>query len=163
MRLPITRILKQTILTACRWYLSLLFLIYGVAKIYPGQFPSHTRVIYDSAKNTPFELAWAFFGHSRLYEIFIGAGEVTSALLLLFPRTKTLGAVLYFPIVINVWMVNICFDIGVQDLSTLLVLMCICLLYADRKKLLRIFDNPLDSKTTTDHHGETPAQKGETV
>ncbi|GAB7386260.1 hypothetical protein BSNK01_00950 [Bacillaceae bacterium] len=125
---------KKATVTTCRIYVAVTFLIYGAAKFWPGQFRHGEAVVFDSTKNTPFELAWAFFGHSRLYEIFIGAGEVAGALLLLFPRTRTLGAFVCFPIVLNIMIINYCFDIGVQDLSTLLVAMCAYLLWIDRKK-----------------------------
>src|SRR4051812_163988 len=36
------------------------------------------------------------------YYTFIGAMQVTAAILLLIPRTATLGAVIYFPIILNI-------------------------------------------------------------
>lgn len=128
-------VLKKSILMTFRIYLSIVFLIYGLAKFWPGQFPHGTHVVYDSSVNSPFDLAWAFFGHSRMYELMIGAGEVTAAILLLIPRTRTLGALIYFPIALNVMMVNYFFEIGVQDLSTVMVVMAGCLLLVDFKKL----------------------------
>lgn len=71
--------------------------------------------------------------------MFIGLGEVIAAVLIVIPRTATLGAICYFPIAVNIMIVNYAFDIGVQDLSTVLTVMCLILLWLDRKKLLLIF------------------------
>nr|WP_106782640.1 hypothetical protein [Lysinibacillus timonensis] len=131
------RVLKQSIPTTFRLFLASTFIIYGLAKIVMGQFGAPPPEIADM-RGEGFTLAWTFFGYSRLYEVVIGIGEVVAALLLLIPKTKTLGAVVFFPIAVNVMLVNYCFDIGVQDLSTVLTVMCLCLLWVDRKKLISI-------------------------
>lgn len=41
------------------------------------------------------------------YYEFIGWAQITAALLLLFPRTAPLGAVLYFPIILNIWVITV--------------------------------------------------------
>ncbi|RAL22682.1 hypothetical protein [Thermoflavimicrobium daqui] len=134
----IRRVLTQSIPTTFRLFLGITFLIYGLAKLYPGQFGVPTPEI--ATKNGEgFVMAWSFFGYSRIYEIFIGLGEVISGILIMIPRTATLGVVCFFPIALNVMMVNYCYQIGVQDLSTLMVGMCIILLWLDRKKLFLIF------------------------
>ncbi|THH37904.1 DoxX family protein [Neolewinella litorea] len=40
--------------------------------------------------------------HTGYYYTFIGVAQVTAAVLLLIPRTATLGAVLYLPIIVNI-------------------------------------------------------------
>jgi hypothetical protein len=111
------------------------FFIYGVLKLTVGQFgePSSDMA---ALKGGGFILAWTFFGYSSIYEIFIGRGEVIAAVLILIPRTSTIGAMIYFPIAVNVMLVNYCFDIGVQDLSTILTGMCFVLLWLDRRKFI---------------------------
>ncbi|WP_414852190.1 hypothetical protein [Brevibacillus sp. IT-7CA2] len=79
-------------------------------------------------------LAWHFFGYSRFYEIFIGIAELACALLLLFPRTRTIAAICLFPISLNITIVNFEFDISAQVYSLLLTVMCGLLLWGDRKK-----------------------------
>lgn len=98
-------------------------------------------------------LAWVFFGYSRWYEIFIGLGELSAAALLLFPRLRTVGALVCFPIAVNVMMVNYAFDIGVQDLSTLLCVLCVILLLADRKKFLTLLREPHANPTRKEASG----------
>lgn len=118
--------------------MAITFLIYGLAKLVAGQFGEPTPDI-SAMRGEGFTLAWTFFGYSKLYEIFIGIGEVAAAILLLIPRTYTLGAVVYFPISFNVMMINYCYNIGVQDLSTVLVIMNLVLLWMDRKALFSAF------------------------
>lgn len=134
----IKRVLSQSIPATFRWYMAITFLIYGLAKLVAGQFGEPTPDI-SAMRGEGFTLAWTFFGYSKLYEIFIGIGEVAAAILLLIPRTYTLGAVVYFPISFNVMMINYCYNIGVQDLSTVLVIMNLVLLWMDRKALFSAF------------------------
>jgi uncharacterized membrane protein YphA (DoxX/SURF4 family) len=134
-RLP--RVLKQSIPTTFRLFLALIFLTYGLAKLLMGQFGAPSPEIAE-VRGEGFVMAWTFFGYSRTYEIVIGLGEVMAALLLMIPRTATVGAIIFFPISFNVMLVNYCYDIGVQDLSTVLTLMCLVLLWLDRKKLLTL-------------------------
>jgi len=41
------------------------------------------------------------------YYTFIGIAQVTAAILLLFNRTALLGALLYFPIILNIWILTL--------------------------------------------------------
>lgn len=149
----LARVLKQSIPTTFRLFMAFNFLIYGAAKLVMGQFGAPTPEI-AAMNGEGFTMAWTFFGYSRIYEIFIGWGEVIAAVLIMIPRTATLGAVCYFPIVLNVMMVNYCFDIGVQDLSTILTIMCFVLLWLDRKKLFVLFRNIEKSGVMNDKNKE---------
>ena len=42
-----------------------------------------------------------------IYWQFIGFAQLTAAILLLIPRTATLGAVLYFPIILNIFLITV--------------------------------------------------------
>jgi hypothetical protein len=44
--------------------------------------------------------------HTGYYYTFIGIAQVVAAILLIIPRTVTLGALLYFPIIINIWLLS---------------------------------------------------------
>ena len=130
--------LKMSTITAFRWYLALTFFIYGTAKIYPGQF-STGDFIFDSTKDSAMQLAWHFFGYSHTYNLFIAFGELTAALLLLIPRTATLGNIIYLPITVNITILNYCFGIPALGISSVLTLMSISLLLFEYKKLRMIF------------------------
>ena len=44
--------------------------------------------------------------HTGYYYTFIGIAQVSAAILLLIPKTITLGALLYFPIITNIWLLS---------------------------------------------------------
>lgn len=44
--------------------------------------------------------------HTGYYYTFIGVAQILAAILLLIPRTIALGAVLYFPIIVNIWILS---------------------------------------------------------
>jgi uncharacterized membrane protein YphA (DoxX/SURF4 family) len=78
--------------------------------------------------------------HTGYYYPFIGYAQVVAALLLLVPRTATLGALLYFPIILNICILSLAvgFD-GSLVTSPLMVLANIYLLCWDYDKLKFIF------------------------
>ncbi|GAB3913735.1 hypothetical protein GCM10028803_58280 [Larkinella knui] len=78
--------------------------------------------------------------HTGYYYTFIGVLQVTAALLLLIPRTATLGALLYFPIILNICILSFAvrFD-GSLLTSPLMVLANLYLLCWDYDKLKFIF------------------------
>jgi len=41
-----------------------------------------------------------------VYYTFIGVSQLTAALLLLIPRTTLLGAILYLPMILNIWVLT---------------------------------------------------------
>ncbi|WP_166245460.1 hypothetical protein [Paenibacillus turpanensis] len=137
------RVLRQSIPATFRLYLGVVFLIYGGVKIVFGQFGEPSPGALE-LKGEGFVAVWSFFGYSRPYELFVGWGEVIAALLIMIPRTSTFGALCYLPIAVNVMMVNYFYNIGVQDLSTLLTVMCLVLLWVDRKKLLPLLSRKED-------------------
>jgi uncharacterized membrane protein YphA (DoxX/SURF4 family) len=64
----------------------------------------------------------AFFQAQAFY-FFVGFAQVTAAILLLFPRTALLGAVMYFPIILNIAVITI--SIGFKGTWLVTLLMCI--------------------------------------
>jgi len=78
------------------------------------------------------------------YYTFIGIAQVTAAILLLVPRTATLGALLYFPIILNICILSLAvrFDgsLLTSPLMVLAVLYLICWDY-DRLKLIIPFNH----------------------
>jgi hypothetical protein len=66
---------------AARWYVFVFLNIYGIGKIFGGQFYRHGRLPPDVAQTAlgdagPFELAWTFMGHFFGYILFIGLAEI---------------------------------------------------------------------------------------
>ncbi len=84
----------------CRLSLALGFLMAGIVKIIGERFASGL-----SSKH-PMGAYLEALHHTGYYYTFIGIAQVTAAILLIIPRTVTLGALLYFPIIINIWLLS---------------------------------------------------------
>src|SRR5438874_698566 len=111
-------------LLVCRLVVGGAFITYGLVKILGGQFYYGDFVI-DSKTTDPTTLVWCFFGYSPVYGRFLGFCELAPGLLLLFSRTKTLGAVALLPVTLNITVMDFCFGFpAVKYTSLLLTLLC---------------------------------------
>ena len=80
----------------------------------------------------------AFFQAQAFY-VFVGLAQVTAGLLLLWPRTATLGAVVYFPIILNVAVITVAVGFtGTWVIAGLMTLACLWLLVWDYDRLRAI-------------------------
>ncbi len=133
--------LLQVLLVLLRYYLVVQMAIYGVAKLLYLQFrePPFHRLLQPYGDSSPMGLLWTFMGHSYGYNLFTGGGELLGALLLLFRRTTTLGALVTFGVMANVMVLNFCYDVPVKILSTHLVLFCLALIALDGRRLVNLF------------------------
>jgi uncharacterized membrane protein YphA (DoxX/SURF4 family) len=76
------------------------------------------------------------FYRTGFYYTFVGVMQVTAACLLLIPRTATLGAVIYFPIILNIWILSLAVRFeGSMLTSPLMVLANLYLFCWDYDKL----------------------------
>jgi hypothetical protein len=108
-----------------RYWVGTLLLIYAAPKLMGTQFRILSSV-YDTplAQVSDFWLAWSFFARSYNYQLMLGCAELTIGFLLLFRRTKTLGALCSLPITINIIMVDYFFGVATGALvvaATLLI------------------------------------------
>lgn len=124
-----------------RYTLAFTLFGYGFAKVFPLQFrpPNLQRLIEPYGDFSPMGALWWFMGASVPYIIFAGAAEVTGGLLLLFRRTTTLGSLVAFGVMLNVMMLNYCYDVPVKLYSTNLVLMALYLASGDLRRLFDFF------------------------
>jgi uncharacterized membrane protein YphA (DoxX/SURF4 family) len=77
---------------------------------------------------------------SGFYYNFIGAAQVLAAILLLIPRTATLGALVFFPIVLNIFIVTVSLRFtGTPFITGAMLLANLYLLCWDYDKLKHIF------------------------
>lgn len=123
-----------------RFYVGLMLINYGLIKIVKLQFPSPGiyRLIQDYGDSSPMGLAWTFLGFSEGYNLFMGIAEI-AAVLLLFRRTMTLGAITTLMTTSNVMAINYFYDVPVKIISTALVVMTLFLLLNDAKRLFKFF------------------------
>jgi hypothetical protein len=120
-----------------RYALSFTLFGYGFAKVFPTQFifPPLGRLVEPLGEFSPMGLLWNFMGYSTAYIIFSGLAEVTGATLLLFRRTATLGAMASSAVLLNIVMLNFCYDVPVKLYSLNLLLMAIFLMLPDLGRL----------------------------
>jgi hypothetical protein len=129
--------LHQILRICMRYALALTLFSYGFAKVIPTQFifPGLSRLIEPLGEFSPMGLLWTFMGYSTPYIVFSGLAEVTGGTLLLFRRTATLGAMASAAVLLNVVMLNFCYDVPVKLYSTNLLLMAIFLMAPDVGRL----------------------------
>jgi hypothetical protein len=72
---------------------------------------------------------------STAYTFFCGLTEVTAGTLLLFRRTLTVGALVAVAALVNIVLLNFCYDVPVKLYSSHLLMMALFLLIADAKNL----------------------------
>lgn len=123
-----------------RYALGASLLGYGAAKFIPlqMQFPGLNRLLEPYGHFSPMGVLWASIGASPSYEIFTGVAEATAGLLLFVPFTATLGALLALICVVQVFMLNMTYDVPVKLFSFHLVLMSIYLLGPDIRRLSNV-------------------------
>ena len=135
--------------TVCRYFICLLMLVYGVVKIFQGQFYTHAYW-----NDTPLgqlngmQRVWSFYSYSPIYETFLGTVEVIVGLLILFRRTTALGIVLLLPIMANLVVINIIFNVGALGSAIPLLLAGLILLLLHFRRLKRFL---WDRDETTSH------------
>jgi uncharacterized membrane protein YphA (DoxX/SURF4 family) len=124
-----------------RYTLAFTLFAYGFAKVFPLKFgtPGFQRLLEPYGDFSPMGALWWFMGASIPYIIFAGCAEVLGGLLLRFRRTAALGAVVAFAVLLNVMMLNYCYDVPVKLYSTNLVLMAVYLAAFDLRRLLDVF------------------------
>ena len=83
------------------------------------------------------------------YYTFIGVGQLITALLLLIPRTALLGAIFYFPIILNICVLTYAVRFEGTRIATLMLLANLFLLAWDYQRLKYIL--PF-SRHDRDHH-----------
>jgi hypothetical protein len=95
-----------------RYFLACVLLFYGIVKVMATQFP-HMMANMDARfiELNPMRVAWTFFGYSRGYQMFLGWGEMLPAILLLFRRTTLLGAIVAAIVMLNVFFINVFFEV----------------------------------------------------
>jgi uncharacterized membrane protein YphA (DoxX/SURF4 family) len=115
--------------------------LYGFDKIIPLQmpFPYLTRFVEPYGNFAPMSVLWWSIGASPAYEIFAGSAEALGGMLLLLPRTTTFGALVCLADMIQVFMLNMTYDVPVKLFSFHLILLAVFLLAPDFRRLWDFF------------------------
>lgn len=116
----------QAILFRINTYILALFLLkYGVDKLFLFQFysPEPNTLATPIGQLTKDIAFWSVMGSSKSYNYFMAILEIVPAILLFFRRTRTFAAFISIGIMLNVFALNIGFDISVKLLSAYLVIL----------------------------------------
>jgi len=117
--------------------LGLILIEYGGLKVVPSQFPKPplSRLLQPIGDASPMGLMWTFMGASTAYTIFAGLSELAGGVLLVFRRTAPLGALVAIPVLTNVVMLNLCYDVPVKLFSIHLLAIAVFLAVPNVKRL----------------------------
>jgi hypothetical protein len=123
------------------FFLLLMLIQYGAAKLFIGQMPVPTegRLYQRVGDMSPMAMLWTFIGSSKAYQIFCGASEMLAGILLLFKRTRLFGTVVSAAVMFHVFVLNMCYDVPVKQFSFYLFAMSCYLLVPSFGRLWRFF------------------------
>ena len=129
----------------CRFSLALGFIISGIVKIKGERFASGLPV------TNPMGHYLEALYHTDFYYTFIGISQLVIALLLLIPRTAVLGALMYFPVILNICVLAYAVRFEGTRITTFMVLASLYLLvwYYDRLKFILPFGQVKEVATPT--------------
>lgn len=100
--------LTTLLVLSIRILLALIFIQYGMGKLFGGQFGGLTK----AELNTPikdlslFKISWYLFDHQP-FKAFIGVSQIIASVFLLFNRTVILGLLMLIPIILNILIIDL--------------------------------------------------------
>ncbi|HAS39765.1 MAG TPA: hypothetical protein DCS93_04770 [Microscillaceae bacterium] len=138
---PSYRIFFKWLLLFVSYYLMMQMLIYGLIKVFYIQFSplSMEQLFQTYGYSSPLRLMWSFMGASQTYSVFAGLLEVAAAVLLIFRKTRVIGGLISFGVMLNVFVMNMSYDVPVKLFSFQYMLMGLLLVLADYRRLLAVF------------------------
>src|SRR4029077_4135009 len=114
-------------------------IIYGMSKVIPVQmpYPSLTRLLQPLGTLSPMGTLWGFMGSTPVYESLTGFAELAAGLLLIVPRTATLGALMSLVAMIQVFTLNMSYDVPAKRFAFHTLLLPCFLLAPEVPRLVR--------------------------
>jgi uncharacterized membrane protein YphA (DoxX/SURF4 family) len=134
-------LVRDFVRVCVRYSLAATLIGYGVAKLAGrGQFPapSGPRLLEPIGRLSPMGMLWVFMGSSRAYTAFSAVMEMLGGFLLLFRRTTPLGSIVSAGVVLNIVVLNFCYDVPVKLFSTNLLLMAGFLAWPDLRRMANV-------------------------
>ena len=131
---------SRTFDTAVKWFrhflrfaLAAQMFYFGMAKVIPTQFPQPALVtlVKPVGNLAPDDMLWTFIGVSTPYQMFTGWAEVVAGVLLIVPKTALIGAIIAFADMLQVFVLNLSYDVGLKQTSSHLMLIAMFLLVPD--------------------------------
>lgn len=127
-------------IVVARYFIAFQLLFYGIEKLDGVQFTIQAERLIPSVGSTDaFNLFWISTGSSESYTFFGGLLETIAAILLLFRKTTVLACLIAIPVLSNILLINIGFDIFIKLKSFHLLLFCIFILNPDINRMYKFF------------------------
>lgn len=120
---------------AMSWLVALAMFTYGIAKTI--QFRSKSIDVRPVGELSGMELMWAFYGHTQAFPLIIGAFEFFGGMLLLFTKTRILGAIFLTTILGNIIIQDVLYGVNQGALKAAIIYQSclIVILWFKREKL----------------------------
>ncbi|KAA0991939.1 hypothetical protein [Dyadobacter aurulentus] len=125
-----------------RYWLAYSISVYGFAKILKTQLQSpEFNLDMPLGDLSGFALTWYYFGYSYTLAVILGLFQVGGSILLLFRRTTLIGVMVLLPVMVNIVLINMFYQIasGAFFNSVIYTISLTFLLLLDFKKLKAAF------------------------
>src|SRR5258708_1786461 len=125
-----------------RYLSAWLLFTYGLSKLAGVQFTLHQDIAQRPIGSlSGFQLTWYYYSYSHVYASILGLTQLAGAAMLLFRKTALLGAAIMTPIMANILMINLFFNIavGAECTAAFIFASMLALLWRDRAALVRLF------------------------
>jgi hypothetical protein len=125
-----------------RYMCAYLLFTYGLSKLSGIQFTLSPDIARQPIGTlTGYQLTWYYYSYSHIYASILGLTQLTGAALLLFRKTALLGAAIMTPVMANILMINLFFDIafGAECMAAFIFASMLTLLWHQRDGLLDLF------------------------
>ena len=133
-----------------RFALAAQMFYFGMAKVIPTQFPPPPLVtlLKPVGDLSPDDLLWTFMGASVSYQMFTGWAELAAGILLVTPRTAIVGALIAGADMLQVFVLNMSYDVGLKQTSFHLLAISLFLLWPELKRIgqVLVLDRPRESR-----------------
>lgn len=117
-------------------------LLLGIAFIAPGLTKALGHRFTSLGLDSPIGFFFEGLYRSGFYWRFIGIAQILASLLLLIPRTASLGALAFFPLILNIFVITVSLQFtGTWVITGLMLLANLYLLCWDYHKLKPVFFN----------------------
>lgn len=136
-----TEKIKQLSLLIPAYILAFFMIKYGFDKVFKLQFYyPEPNILYTELGRLDLDiLYWSTIGKSYSYSVFMGLMEIIPGILLLYSKTRKLGAFICFGLLLHVLMINISYNIEVKFLSSFLLLLSVLILAHYWKAIFAFF------------------------
>ncbi|RAW00739.1 hypothetical protein DQQ10_14265 [Pseudochryseolinea flava] len=117
-------------------------IMFGFQKIFHLQFTAPLAMLDEPFSSFSRQwLTWSYFGRSYGFACVIALSQIAGSLLLLFNRTRLLGVVVLFPVMLNIILIDYFYELdpGVMLHALILFLGIVYLLALDYQRLVDFF------------------------